>query len=125
MSMLKSLIAQLADVKDELREANNKAKEAKKRHDEAEAELIEYLKENELEKASAAGFTASYGTETVATVNDWEAFYDYVKEHDAFYLLQKRVASAAYRELLQVEGEAPPGTEPMDKDKLSFTRSGR
>lgn len=123
MSMLKGLISQLAEVKQELREANQAAKVAKQRHDEVEAELIAYLKENELDRASAAGFTASYGTETVAHVTDWEEFYDYVKEHNAFYLLQKRVASAAFREVLQVEGTPPPGTEPVKRDKLSFTKA--
>lgn len=123
MSKLQELITQLAEEKDSLKEANRIAKELKKEHDETEAELIDHLKEIGIDKASANGFTASRGTETVASVTDWESFYDYVRDHNAFYLLQKRVASSAYREQLQVEGVAPPGTEPMEKDKLSFTRA--
>ena len=123
MSLLSGLITQLAETKDELKEANRIAKEKKEAHDEVEHELIEHLKEIGIDKASANGCTASYGTETVANITDWESFYDYIRENNAFYLLQKRVASSAYREQLQVEGVAPPGTEPMEKDKLSFTRS--
>lgn len=123
MKELTALIQQLAAAKDELKAANQTAKELKKEHDAVEGELIAYLKEAELDKASAGGFTASRGSEVVASVTDWESFYQYVRDHDAFYLLQKRVASAAYRELLQVEGVSPPGTEPMEKDKLSFTKA--
>lgn len=123
MSRLSQLIESMAAAKATLREANSVAKEAKTEHDAVEAELIEFLKTEKLDKASANGYTASRGIETVASVTSWEEFYEYVRENNAFYLLQKRVASSAYREQLQVEGVSPPGTEPMEKDKLSFTKA--
>ncbi|MDH2290029.1 MULTISPECIES: hypothetical protein [unclassified Cobetia] len=123
MSELNDLITRFSEAKAELKDANDRAKVLKKLHDELESQLLEYLKENELDRVSAAGHTASYSTETVASVDDWEAFFGYVKQHDAFYLLQKRIASAAYREVLQVDGVVPPGTSPMERDKLSFRKA--
>lgn len=122
MSDLKQLIQHLSECKEHLANIRAQEKDAKKAHDEAEYALILHLKESGLDRVSANGFTASYSTETVANVNDWEAFYDFVRENNAFYLLQKRIASSAFREMLQVDGAPPPGTEPMEKDKLSFRK---
>lgn len=123
MSGFNEQIAELAEAKAALSAANKEAKALKATHDELEGALIKSLKDAGLDRVSAGGFTASHNVEIVASVNDWESFYAYVKENDAFYLLQKRVASSAYRELLAIEGESPPGTEPHEKDKLSFTKA--
>lgn len=122
MSGIKDLVEGLASVKEELRLANKRAKDLKGEHDEAEQLLIQELKAMGLDRVSAAGFTASYSQEIVANATDWEEFYRYIKENDAFYLLQKRISSNAFREVMQIEGVAPPGTEPVEKDKLSFTK---
>ena len=38
-------------------------------------------------------------------VEDWDAFYRYIKENDAFYLLQRRPSATAFREAFQLEGD--------------------
>jgi len=55
-------------------------------------------------------------------VTDWEEFYTYLNENKAYYLLQKRVSSSAYRELRENK-EIIPGVEDYNKTSLRFTKS--
>ena len=74
---------------------------------------------------AAKGKTASFSvtTETIAQVDDWSAFHQWIADHDAFDLLQRRVAHGAYRELLE-SGAAPDGAHPEKILKSSIRKAG-
>ncbi len=55
----------------------------------------------------------------VPTVKDWDLVYDYIKTNDSFYLLQKRMSAAAFRELLNL-GHEVPGVEIFKDRKLNL-----
>ncbi len=55
----------------------------------------------------------------VPTVKDWDLVYDYIKTNDSFYLLQKRMSAAAFRELLNL-GHEVPGVENFKDRKLNL-----
>lgn len=55
------------------------------------------------------------------TVKDWPALHDWIAQHRAFELLQKRLAEPAARELLD-SGTALPGVEPGSYFALSITK---
>ncbi len=61
----------------------------------------------------------SIAEQEVPTVKDWDAVYDYIKSQDAFYLLQKRMSAAAFRELLAM-GQTIPGVEIYKDRKLNL-----
>lgn len=83
--------------------------------------LLASMAAQDLEQSRGAIATATVSITTVPNVFDWEAFYDFIKETDAFYLLDRRAASVAYRELLESrEGEAIPGVQPYDKITISL-----
>jgi len=63
--------------------------------------------------------TVSVNTETVANVNDWAEFEEYVYENRALYLLQRRPSNPSYREEIAVKGVVP-GVEPFTKQRLSL-----
>jgi hypothetical protein len=65
--------------------------------------------------------TVSISESIVPTVTDWDQFYDYVRENDAMYLFERRVAATAWRELLE-SGDKVPGTEPFTKRSLSLRK---
>ena len=54
-------------------------------------------------------------------VTDWDAFYSYVNENDAPYLLQRRVSQKAIEEIIELGGEVP-GIEFYEEDQLSLRK---
>lgn len=68
-------------------------------------------------KADAEGVTSfktAHGTAFVTTndyanVADWDAVLAYIKENDAFEMLEKRVSKNAVRGLIDQNGEVPSG----------------
>lgn len=77
-----------------------------------EAELLSICKET-----GADGLRTEFGTVTRSVkkrfwTSDWSSFYDFVKEHDAIELLEKRVAQANMATFLEENPDAvPPGLQ--------------
>jgi hypothetical protein len=44
-----------------------------------------------------------------ANVADWDAVLTFIKNHDAFDMLEKRVSKTAVRSHMDETGEVPPG----------------
>lgn len=116
-------LATLASARFELREA--------KRELEKQVKVIEQqLTANEyelLEAADAVGLThfrvgnlsLSVSEQVVGNVEDWDQVYAYIKDNDAFHLLQRRLGNAAYKELLDM-GNPPPGIVPFTKRSINL-----
>ena len=70
-----------------------------------------------MEKADADGVTSfktTAGTAFVTTtdfanVADWDAVLTFIKSHDAFDMLEKRVSKSAVRAYMDESGDVPPG----------------
>ena len=59
---------------------------------------------------SAKGVGTAFLTKTdYASVDDWDATLKYVKEHEAYELLERRVAKKAVREIIEERGQVPSG----------------
>ena len=84
-----------------------------------ESELMEAMEKAGIEKTSTAKGTASISTSTVASVEDWDAFYAYIHKNKFWHLLQRRVSDPAYRELLE-QGKKVPGATPFHKKRVNF-----
>lgn len=75
------------------------------------------------EKVAYAGVGAvSMSEETQPSVQDWDALYEYIKENDAFYFLQRKVNGAPFRELIST-GEELAGVVPIEVRKLSVRKN--
>jgi hypothetical protein len=117
-----AIIAQLVEVRDERRRIGERDKELTDKWRSLEMELLVRLEEQGMKKASTADGTASITEVVLPQVVDWDAVYAHIKETDSFYLLQKRPAAAAFRELLD-SGEEVPGMEPYTKKSISLRKS--
>lgn len=87
----------------------------------AEALLIAQMTKQEVSAAGGKLLRVSLNTndpDYVPTVKDWTKFYDYIKENDAFELLERRPGKAACRERWD-DGKAIPGVEKFPVYKLS------
>tara|TARA_R110000850_G_scaffold148836_5_gene271193 strand:+ start:6657 stop:7082 length:426 start_codon:yes stop_codon:yes gene_type:complete len=92
---------------------------------ERKAELENFLKATlEVgEKVSYAGIgSVSMAEETQPAVTDWEALYEYIKDNDAFYFLQRKINAAPFRELLST-GESLVGVSPIQVRKISVRKN--
>jgi len=117
-----AIIAKLVEVRDEKRRIKEREKELTDEWRSLEMELLVRLEEQGMKKASTDDGTASITEVVLPQVVDWDAVYAHIKETDSFYLLQKRPAAAAFRELLD-SGEEVPGMEPYTKKSISLRKS--
>jgi len=93
------------------------AKEAKERDAEFKEKLgkLEAVLLNHLNTTHADSVKTSEGTfyaqeDLIPTGSDWEAFYAWVKEHDAFDALERRIKKTFIAEYIETNhGEIPPG----------------
>lgn len=99
---------------DRLYELRQKRLEEQKKVDAIEAEekaLKEHIIQN-LPKSEASGVAGKLARVTVVTkevpqVEDWDAFYKYVKKTGNFDLMQRRLADAAVKERWEAGKEIP------------------
>lgn len=90
----------------------------------AKAEVLKLLGEAGLEKASGGLATAGILRSDIPIITDWDQVYAYIRENNAFELLQKRIGVQAWRERY-VDGKLIPGTEAAVDTDLSLTKSTR
>jgi len=116
------IIASLVEVRTERRSISARDKELVEKWRTLELELLVRLDEQGMLKASTEAGTASITEVVVPQVVDWDAVYEHIKETGDFYLLQKRPAAAAFRELHD-SGQEIPGMEPYTKRSISLRES--
>lgn len=68
------------------------------------------------------GVSVSITEEQLPVIDDWDEVYKYILDNRYMHLLQRRMSSAAWREIEQT-GERVPGTTPFVKRKLSMRKS--
>lgn len=116
----------LAQTRDQLRELHRdleaQAKVVKSQLDANEIELIAALDELGVNKFSVGKLSFSVSENRVGTVDDWDQVYAYIREHNAFHLLHRRLSNGAYVELFDL-GQAPGGIVPGVKRTLNFRKS--
>lgn len=117
-----AIIAKLVEVRDEKRRISEREQELTEEWRSLEMELLVRLDEQGMKKAATDDGTASITEVVVPQVMDWEAVYEHIKDTGDFYLLQKRPAAAAFRELHE-SGQVIPGMEPYTKRSISLRKN--
>lgn len=88
-----------------------------------EAQVLQELRKNGGDKISFKGLgTAILSENILPNVTDWDAFYEYIQDTGSLHLLQRRVATAAYREL-QETGQEIPGVETYTQAAINLRTS--
>lgn len=113
---------------DKLYELRQKRLEEQKKISLLEAEekaLKEYIIQN-LPKSEASGVAGKLARVTVITkeiprVNDWDAFYKFVKKTGQFDLMQRRLTDAAVKERWEA-GKEIPGIEHFQATTVSINK---
>ncbi len=119
---LGSKIDQLYQLREEYRALNRRIKEIKQAMSDLEDAIIADMDSMELKMTRVGRASATISEVTVPTVEDWDAAYQYILENEAPHLLERRVASTAWRELYEA-GELVPGTKPFVRRTLSLRKA--
>lgn len=118
-------LADLANDRDNLRERKRELEAEVKVIDQAlaanELEIIERLDEMGVSRFAVGKLSFSISENTVGNVEDWDQVYAYIRDNNAFHLVQRRLANAAYKELLDM-GDSLPGVVPFNKRSLNFRK---
>lgn len=118
-------IRRMLDLREEIRTDSAALSIKKAKLEKMEQDAIGMLLKKELHSMSLpGGGSISANPETVAQVQDWTKVFTYVKKHDAFYLLYKRINNAPWREEVKSRRDKNvPGISPFTRYKLSLLKS--
>lgn len=101
-------------------EADKEAARLKKEETRLSNEVVQLMREHELYALGGNRCTVKVKVEKKPTVADWSKLYEYIKEHDAFDLLHKRLTEAAVN--LRVEDNVEvPGVGWYEKESLTYS----
>lgn len=91
----------------------------------------EDLKERLIKSMDAAGtdqvrndsFTATLSEVVVPQVTNWDRFYTFIHKNKAYYMLERRAASVAFRDTLEErKGRKIPGVESYTKRSVGIRK---
>jgi hypothetical protein len=116
------LIDELFLLREQRRKLAETDKSLQAQYAELEARLIAALDQQETTQARGRSATATLNEEELATVVDWDRVHAYVRSQNAFYLLQRRINSAAWREAAAERGEPIPGTTVFKRRTIALRR---
>ena len=113
------LLTNLHTTRAAIKEGQAQEKDLKMKQRELEAKIAIKMQEEGLDKVSNDVCTLSLKAEVVPTVEDWDQFFEYLKETGQFELMQKRMSATAYRELIAM-GTNVPGVKSTELTRINF-----
>lgn len=119
----RAAIERLFELRAEITEIKkNMLKPLEEEENELKDLLIAHLTQQGVDQTAVRGVGSVSITESVVpSVENWDAFYSYIRENNAFYMLNRAPNSAAFREVITM-GETVPGVAPFTKKNLSVKK---
>jgi len=106
-------VKQFIDLRDKLAEFDEKARELRKQildpMNEVQEKIMNALDATEQESARTEWGTASINVKYYASCPDPDAFVEFVRENNAYELMERRAASIPCRAFQEEHGQLPPG----------------
>jgi len=90
-------------------ETKDRVAELKAKMTKLESWLMQKADEDGVTSFKTTAGTAFVTTTDFANVADWDAVLTFIKENDAFDMLEKRVSKTAVRAHMDETGDVPPG----------------
>jgi len=105
------------------RDFKAKDDELKEKQERLQNFLLDFLNTNGLQNAATETGIFYKQEEVIPTAADWQAFYAWVKENDAFDALEKRITRTFVKNWMDDhEGTPPPGVSVFRKYKVGIRR---
>ena len=118
-STMNSIIDERAMIKAQMDGLNKRLKEFREALDQVDRLLLKKMDDEGLSRTANSMASVSINEDIVPDVTDWDKLYEHVQETGDFSLIQRRVSSTAYRELLKL-GEQVPGLESRTIRRINF-----
>ena len=118
-STMNSIIDERAMIKAQMDGLNKRLKEFREALDQVDRLLLKKMDDEGLSRTANNMASVSINEDIVPDVTNWDALYEHVQETGDFSLIQRRVSSTAYRELLKL-GEQVPGLESRTIRRINF-----
>ena len=120
---LDDLIDEMFVVREDQKALLAAAKEKGKQLAAMQARFAELAKAAGTDYARGTLASASITTQTVPHAEDWDAIHEWIIDNDAMYLLHRRIAAAAWKELRDA-GTDVPGINPYEAESVSLRKLG-
>lgn len=104
------------------REAKEKTAAIALQMEQIEAFLLTKMQEDGVSSYKTSHGTAYRTTTDYANVANWEDLLDYIRDNDAYDLLDKRVNKSAVRSLIGEEKPVPPGVNYGTKTDIAIRK---
>lgn len=89
-----------------------------------ESALLAFLNENKVDRVATPLATVYRQEEMTPTAADWSAVYEFIKENDAFEMLERRLKKTFVKDYMeQHEGGVPPGVSVFREFVVRVRRS--
>ena len=95
----------------------------KGKQDKIEVEFLKRFQERGIDNVSARSVGTAYmSTRSSVTVADRDAFLNFVKENDAWELLENRANKTAVEQHVEINNDLPPGVNQSVTQVVNFRR---
>lgn len=115
------LIDSMYELRTEREKLSSAAKKIGEKLEILEAEIIARLDSDAMTMGRGRAASATLTEVDVPKVDDWDEFYKYIGENEAYHLLQRRPSSAACRETIE-SGETIDGVGIFTKRAISLRK---
>ena len=88
-----------------------------------ENHLLKFMTEAGVESVRTSAGTPYISRRTSATVADWDSFFGWVREHEAWGMLERRASKTAVQEYRDEHDDLPPGINWREERVVNIKRS--
>lgn len=115
-----ALIDELTRIRSDLEELAEQEAALKREKTEVEGLLLAAMDAQGVTSLRGSKATVSVSEKMLAQVEDWEKVYQFIKRTGSWQLMERRIAHAAFRELLDTRGTPIPGLGSFTKRSINF-----
>ncbi len=119
MKTIGSLIDDMHANREARKHLEAQIKTLKSAYEEMELQLMDTMQEIDVSAVKGSKAAARISELTVPTIHDWNAAVEHIIATNSTHLLQRKINSVGYRELLNM-GEDIPGVSPFTKRSISL-----
>jgi len=99
-------------MRDAIRDKEDEIKEIKAQQEKVIEKMLALCEEQNIDSLKTPAGTISRRVRTNYWANDWDKMYNFIEEHAAFHLLEKRIHTSNMKEFLETNPDvAPPGLQ--------------
>jgi len=102
------MVSAYINIRSAIQQKEQEIKELKETQEAIANQMLEMFSENNLDSIKTQYGTASRLVHSSYWTSDWESMYEFIRENDAYHLLEKRIHNGNMREFLNDNPDSLP-----------------